>query len=63
MTLIFTKTSISEQKVLLENVFLIQFVLCLTSYNSTSRNVGGTDAWAVPPPQILGERLLPCTVS
>src|SRR6218665_2987538 len=23
--------------------------------NTTSPNIGGTDAWAVPPPQILGE--------
>ena len=30
-----------------------QFVLCLTFNNSTSQNIGGTDAWAVPPPQIL----------
>src|SRR6218665_1991148 len=22
----------------------------------TSQNIGGTDAWAVPPPQILGDR-------
>ena len=27
--------------------FLSQFVLCLTSHNSTSQNIGGTDAWAV----------------
>ena len=24
------------------------FVFCLTSHNSTSQNIGGTDAWAVP---------------
>jgi len=26
----------------------------LTSHNSSSQNIGETDAWAVPPPQILG---------
>jgi len=33
--------------------YFSQFLLCLTSNNSSSRNIGGTDAWAVPPPQIL----------
>jgi len=28
--------------------FLSQFVLSLTSHNSTSQNIRGTDAWAVP---------------
>src|SRR6218665_1602552 len=34
--------------------FLSQFVLFLTSHNSTSPNIVGTDALAVPPPQIWG---------
>src|SRR6218665_2044279 len=33
-----------------------QFVLCITSNNSTSQNIGGTDAWAVPTHQIWGDR-------
>src|SRR6218665_2031357 len=28
--------------------FFAQFVLCLTSNNSSSQNIGRTDAWAVP---------------
>ena len=31
-----------------------QFVLCYASNNTTSREIGRTDAWAVPPPQIFG---------
>src|SRR6218665_2733188 len=31
------------------------FVLCLTSNSSSSRNIGGTDAWAVPTSK-FGER-------
>src|SRR6218665_2284720 len=31
-------------------------VLSRTSDNTTSQNIGGTNAWAVPPPQILGDR-------
>src|SRR6218665_3293946 len=34
--------------------FVSQFIRCLTSHNSTSQNIGGTGAWAVPPPQIFG---------
>ena len=32
------------------------FILSRTSDNTTSQNIGGTNAWAVPPPQILGGR-------
>ena len=35
--------------------FFTQYVLCLIYNNSTSPNIGGTDAWAVSPPQILRE--------
>jgi len=39
------------------NLFTTHFLLSPhTSENTTSRNIGGTDAWAVPPPQILGDR-------
>jgi len=43
------------QKILILDTFFSQFVLCLTSENSTSQNIGGTDACAVPPPQIVGD--------
>ena len=33
--------------------FLTLFILQRASDNITSPNIGGTDAWAVPPPQIL----------
>src|SRR6218665_1811926 len=32
------------------------FVLSHASANTASRNIGGTDTWAVPPPQIVGDR-------
>src|SRR6218665_3505403 len=35
--------------------FFTLFMLSRTSDNTTSQNIGGTNAWAVPPPQILGE--------
>ena len=47
MTLFLTK-SLYFRKNFSLRPFLSQFVLCLTSSNSTSRNIGGTDAWAVP---------------
>src|SRR6218665_1662283 len=34
--------------------FFTLFMLSCTSDNTTSQNIGGTNAWAVPPPQILG---------
>src|SRR6218665_4045630 len=34
--------------------FFTLFILSCTSDNTTSQNIGGTNAWAVPPPQILG---------
>src|SRR6218665_2023220 len=46
------------------------FTLSRTSDNTTSQNIGGTNAWAVPPTQILGGTvppvplcLRPCSVS
>src|SRR6218665_3360272 len=52
--LFLTKTVNFRQKYSSLTHFLSQFVLCLTSNNSTSQNIGGTDARAVPPPQIWG---------
>src|SRR6218665_3767860 len=37
-----------------EKQFFTLFMLSRTSDNTTSQNIGGTNAWAVPPPQILG---------
>src|SRR6218665_2070932 len=34
--------------------FFTLFILSRTSDNTTSQNIGGTNAWAVPPSQILG---------
>src|SRR6218665_94370 len=36
--------------------FFTLFILSRTSDNTTSQNIGGTNAWAVPPPQIWGDR-------
>src|SRR6218665_2681596 len=33
--------------------FFTLFMLSRTSDNTTSQNIGGTNAWAVPPPQIF----------
>src|SRR6218665_2022793 len=49
------KTNISEKNSLMTRFFTL-FVLSRASDNTTSQNIGGTDAWAVPPPQILGVR-------
>src|SRR6218665_961360 len=34
--------------------FFTLFILSRISDNTASQNIGGTNAWAVPPPQILG---------
>src|SRR6218665_1917699 len=39
--------------------FFTLFMLSRTSDNTTSQNIGGTNAWAVPPPQVLGETVHP----
>jgi len=45
------------KKEFLDNTsFFTLFVLSRVSDNTTSQNIGGTDAWTVPPPQILGDR-------
>ena len=51
MTLFLTKKLDFRKKILLDT-FFSQFVLCLTSNNSTSQNIGGTDAWGTVPPVI-----------
>src|SRR6218665_1607579 len=35
------------------------FMLSRTSDNTTSQNIGGANAWAVPPPQTLGRTVPP----
>src|SRR6218665_844708 len=51
------KTPISENNSLMKPFFTL-FVLSQASVRQTlyftSKNIGGTDAWAVPSPQILG---------
>src|SRR6218665_1335220 len=36
-----------------KHLFFTLFILSRTSDNTTSLNIGGTNAWAVPPPQIV----------
>src|SRR6218665_2486470 len=36
--------------------FFALFILSRASDNIAFQNIGGTNAWAVPPPQILGDR-------
>ena len=54
MTLFLTKTSISQQKIPSSHLFLVTLYFSRASLSTTSPNIGGTDAWTVPPPQILG---------
>src|SRR6218665_1835309 len=53
MTLFLPKNLYIRTKHSFMTPFFSQFVLCHASNNTSSRNIGGTDAWAVPPPQIL----------
>src|SRR6218665_2356768 len=39
--------------------FFTLFMLSRTSDNTNSQNIGGTNAWAVPPPHILGGTVPP----
>src|SRR6218665_2453791 len=45
-----------QNKKFLHNTFFksVRTFTVHASDNTTSRNMGGTDAWAVPPPQIFG---------
>jgi len=38
-----------------KHLFFTLFILSRTSNNTTSQNIGGTNAWTVPPPQTFGE--------
>src|SRR6218665_989538 len=38
------------------NLFTTHFLLSPHTSENTPRNIGGPDAWAAPPPQILGDR-------
>jgi len=45
------------RKEFLDDPFFSLFILLRASNNTTYQNIGGMDAWAVPPPQIfLGDR-------
>ena len=48
LTIFLTKNLYFRTKNSSLRLFFSQFVLCLISNNSTSRNIGGTDALAVP---------------
>src|SRR6218665_3090198 len=51
------KPPISENKLnFLMTPFFTRFVLSRASDNTTSQNIGGTDAWTVPPTSNLGDR-------
>src|SRR6218665_677960 len=56
MTPFLTKNLKFRQKYSSLTPFLSQFVLFLTSHNTTSQNVGGTNAWAVPHLKFWGDR-------
>src|SRR6218665_2853303 len=49
------KTTISEKNSL-TTLFFTLFVLSRASENTTSQNIGGTDAWAVPHLKFCGDR-------
>src|SRR6218665_215250 len=49
MALFFTENLFFRTKKFLHDTFFTQFVLSNASDNTTSRNIGGTDAWAVNP--------------
>src|SRR6218665_2158259 len=49
-----TKSPLSTKKFLDDTYFFTLFKLSRPSHNTTSQNIWGTNAWAVPPPQILG---------
>src|SRR6218665_3517200 len=55
MTLSSQKNTTSEKNSFITSFFTL-FVLSRASDNTASQNIRGTDEWAVPPPQILGDR-------
>ena len=54
MTLFLPKNLCFRTKTLLHDTFFSEFVLCYASTNTTSRNIGGTEAWAVPTSNLGG---------
>src|SRR6218665_2084888 len=48
------KNNYFRKEFLHKTIFFTLFILLRTSDNTASLNTGGTNAWAVPPPQILG---------
>ena len=56
MALFFTKNLYFRTRNSFMTPFLTQFVLSHASDNTTSRNIGGTDAWGVPHLTFLGDR-------
>ena len=48
------KSTISEKNSFMTPFLYFFRIFALISDNTTSQNIGGKDAWAVPPPQILG---------
>src|SRR6218665_2369756 len=42
-----------------KTIFFTLFILSRASDNTTCLNIGGTNAWAVPPPRIFGETVPP----
>jgi len=57
MALFFTKNLYFRTKNSFMTSFFTHFVLSHAFDNTTSQNIRGTDAWAVPPPQIWGDCL------
>src|SRR6218665_1506821 len=51
------KTTLSEKNSLIRQFFTL-FILSHTSDNTTSLNIGGTNAWAVPHLKFWGDRPL-----
>jgi len=56
MVLFFTKNLYFRSKNSFMTPFFTQFVLSHASDNTTSRNIGGTGAWAVPTTNFGGDR-------
>src|SRR6218665_1066157 len=49
-----TKSPLSTKNFLTTHIFFTLFKLSHPSHNTISQNIGGTNAWAVPPSQIWG---------
>jgi len=62
MTLFFTKNLYFREK-FPRDTFFTQFILLHASDNTSSRNIGVTDAWAVPTSHLFGGPSPPVTLS